>query len=261
LLALQSENQLMATGGGPVRVGPSIDGYFLPDTPAHLFAAHRSNDVPVIAGFANDESATGLREAKTVAEYEAMARRAYGAKGDAFLSFYAPKSDAEIRETAGAAAREGAVLRTARNWAVAQSHAHTSPTYIYNLVRVHPFNPKELTIDRVDLVGAYHTSDVPYWFGTLDVFNLFRPTRLWQAYDRDLSQRMTAALIAFANTGTPTTGDIKWPAWSAANEQLLEFGHAGIAPKVINTKRMDFMTTSAVVVPAPPRGVPGQPRD
>ena len=261
LLALQSENQLMATGGGPVRVGPSIDGYFLPDTPAHLFAAHRSNDVPVIAGFANDESATGLREAKTVAEYEAMARRAYGAKADAFLAFYAPKSDAEIREIAGASAREGAVLRTSRNWAVAQSHAHTSPTYIYNLVRVHPFNPKELTIDRVDLVGAYHTSDVPYWFGTLDVFNLFRPTRLWQAYDRDLSQKMTAALIAFANTGTPTTADIKWPAWSAASEQLLEFGQTAIAPKGINTKRVDFMTTNAVVVPAPPRGVPGQPRD
>jgi para-nitrobenzyl esterase len=261
LLALQSENQLMATGGGPVRVGPSIDGYFLPDTPAHLFAAHRGNDVPVIAGFANDESASGLRDAKTVAEFEAMARRAYGAKADAFLSFYAPKSDAEIREMAGTSAREGAVLRTARNWAIAQAHAHTSPTYIYNLVRVQPFNPKELAVDRVDLVGAYHTSDVPYWFGTLDVFNLFRPTRLWQAYDRDLSQKMTAALIAFANTGTPSTADIKWPAWSAANEQLLEFGQSAIAPKGISAKRMEFMTTNAVVVPAPARGVPGQPRD
>jgi len=113
----------------------------------------------------------------------------------------------------------------------------------------------------VDLVGAYHTSDVPYWFGTLDVFNLFRPTRLWQAYDRDLSQKMTAALVAFANTGTPSTADIKWPTWSAANEQLLEFGQSAIAPKGISTKRMEFMTTNAVIVPAPARGVPGQPRD
>lgn len=261
LLALQSETQLMATGGGPVRVGPSIDGYFLPDTPAVLFAAHRSNDVPVIAGFANDESASGLRDATSVADFEAMARRAYGVDANAFLSFYAPANSAGIREAAGAAAREGAVLRTARNWAIAQSRAHTSPTYIYNLARVHPFNPKELAVDRVDLVGAYHTSDVPYWFGTLDVFNLLRPTRLWQAYDRELSQKMTAALIAFANSGTPTTADVTWPAWSASSERLLEFGDRAIAPKAIDSRRLDFMAEKAAVVPAAPRGVPGQARD
>jgi para-nitrobenzyl esterase len=261
LVALQAENQLGATGGGPIRVGASIDGYFLPDTPAALFAAHRNSDVPVIAGFANDESNNALRRATTVAEYRATAERLYGAKASEFLSLYPVSTDADVAEMAKTAAREGAVLRTARNWAIAQAKWNTSAAYIYDLVRVHPFNPQVLAADRPDQIGAYHTSDVPYWFGTLDVFNLFRPTRLWQAYDRDLSQKMTAALIAFANTGAPTTVDVKWPAWSAANEQLLEFGQTTIAPKSIDTKRLDFMAANAVVVPAPPRGVPGQPRD
>jgi hypothetical protein len=57
-----------------------------------------------------------------------------------------------------------------------------------------------------------------------------------------------------------TTGDIKWPAWSAANEQLLSLVTRDRA-EGNRTKRMDFMTTSAVVVRLPPRGVPGQPRD
>lgn len=261
LLALQAETQLMATGGGPIRVGPSIDGYFLPDTPANLFAAHRNSDVPVIAGFANDESASGLRDAKTVAEYRTIAEKAYGGKAAEFLRLYPVASEVEIPVVAKTAAREGAVMRTARNWAIAQARSNRSATYLYNLVRVHPFNPGELAVDRVDLVGAYHTSDVPYWFGTLEVFNTFRRTRLWQPYDRELSAKMTAALIAFANTGDPNTPDVRWPAWSAAGEPLLEFGERAIAATRMDSARLDFMATSAVQIPAAPRGVPGQPRD
>ena len=261
LLALQSESQLMATGGGPIRVGGSIDGLFLPDTPAHLFAARRNSDVPVIAGFANDESNSGLRDAQTAAEYRARAEKAYGANAAEFLKFYPVNDASEIPAMAKTAAREGAVMRTARNWAIVQGRSNTSPVYIYNLARVHPFNPQELTADRVDLVGAYHTSDVPYWFGTLDVFNRFRKTRLWEPYDRELSRKMTSILIAFANTGNPNTIEVQWPAWSASNEQLLEFGPSTIHPATMNTARLDFMMRSAVAVPPTPRGVSGQPRD
>jgi para-nitrobenzyl esterase len=263
LLALQAETQLGATGGGPIRVGTSIDGRFLPDAPAALFAAHRNSDVPVIAGFANDESTNALRQAKTVAEYTAAAERVYGARAAEFLTLYPVASDADVPEMAKTAAREGAVLRTARNWAIAQATWNTSPTYIYDLVRVHPFNPDVLAADRVDQIGAYHTSDVPYWFGTMDAFNLFRPMRLWQPYDRELSEKMTAALMAFAKTGNPNTPDVRWPAWTAAHEQLLEFGAHAIAAAPMNTARLDFMAAQPARGrgAAPPRGLPGQPRD
>jgi para-nitrobenzyl esterase len=46
---------------------------------------------------------------------------------------------------------------------------------------------------------------VPYWFGTQDALNFIRPTRNWTSYNRELSQKMTAALFAFANTGDPNT--------------------------------------------------------
>jgi len=263
LLALQSEFQLGSTGGGPIRTGGSIDGYFLPDTPAKLFEAKRGSDVPVIAGFANDESNNGLRSARTVAEYQAVANTAFGPRAPEFLKLYPVKTDADIAEVAKTAAREGGVLRGARNWAIAQSKSMASPVYIYNLVRVHPFNPAHLAADRVDLVGAYHTSDVPYWFGTLDAFNLFRPMRLWTPYDRQLSEKMTAALVAFANTGNPNTADVKWPSWNAKNEQLIEIGDTAIMAKPINGKRADFMAQplAAPMPAAAPRGLPGQPRD
>ena len=58
-------------------------------------------------------------------------------------------------------------------------------------------SPKMLTfITFAATVGAYHTADVPYWLGTLDSLNLFRPTRDWTAEDRALSSQMMAHLLA-----------------------------------------------------------------
>jgi len=59
-------------------------------------------------------------------------------------------------------------------------------------------------------IGAYHTSDIPYWFGTMDALNLIRPTRHWTQVDRELSNKMMDTLFAFANTGNPATVAVAW---------------------------------------------------
>ena len=89
-------------------------------------------------------------------------------------------------------------------------------------------------------IGAYHTSDVPYWFGTQDALNMIHATRRWTDFDRDLSRKMTAALIAFANTGNPNTSAVPWPKWAPTNEQLVEFGDS-ISVQKMNTPRLEFM--------------------
>jgi para-nitrobenzyl esterase len=257
LLALQEDCQLGCTAGN-IRVGSTIvDGHYMPDTPAKLFAAKRNSDVPVIAGFANDESRNDLSSAKTFAEYEAAAYRLYGPRGAEFLRLYPASTPAEVNAMGRAAAREAMVGRGMRNWALAQSAFTTSPTYMYNLVRVHPFNPAALPADRPDLVGAYHTSDVPYWFGTQDALNMWRPTRNWTPEDRKLSADMTASLIAFANTGSPTTAAIQWPAWTPASEQLVEFNTTGVKAVAMETPRWNFhvANTASASILTPNRGV------
>lgn len=257
LLALQEDCQLGCTAGN-IRVGGTIvDGYFMPETPAKLFAAKRNSDVPVIAGFANDESRNDLSSAKSYAEYEAAAYRLYGPRGGEFLKLYPASTPEEVNRMGRAAAREGMVGRNMRNWAIAQSKWTTSPTYMYNLVRVHPFNPQALPADRPDLVGAYHTSDVPYWFGTLDALNMWRPTRNWTQEDRALSADMTAAMIAFANTGNPSTAAVQWPAWTPETERLVEFNTTGIRAVAMETPRWNFHinVTAAPSTQTPNRGV------
>ncbi len=256
ILALQEEFQVGATGG-PIRIGgANVDGYFLPETPAQLFAGHRQNDVAVIAGFTHDESSNALRTARNLEEYRAAAQKLYGNDSEAFLKLYPASTDAEAREMGRTAAREGMVERGARNWALAQAKYGSAPAYLFLYSRVHPYIPGVKIADQdTATIGAYHTSDVPYWFGTQDALNLIRPTRKWTEYDRELSQKMTAALIAFANTGDPGTAAVKWPRWTPQNEQLIEFGDT-IRVLPMNGPRLDFMAAHA-----PPQATPRAARD
>ena len=143
------------------------------------------------------------------------------------------------------AARESGAEMSSRRWALAQTAAGKAPFYMYMFSRVHPFAEGVTFFDNPRAIGAYHTSDVPYWFQTQEAFNLFRKTRDWTAFDRELSARMMEGLLAFARRGDPTTGATPWPRWSVAQPHYLEFGDV---TRVVseNTERMAFHTPASV---------------
>jgi para-nitrobenzyl esterase len=249
IVAVQEDCQLGCAGS--VKVGPHVDGHFLPDSPAKIFAQGRQNDVPVILALTRDESSNDLRTAGTLEAYRAAATKYYGDRAEKFLTLYPASSDAEAREMGLSAARDGMIGMRMRSWALAQSERGKAPVYIAMFSRVHPFSAGVTFYDNPKAIGAYHTSDVPYWFQTQDTFNLFRTTRDWTDYDRDLSNKMMSALLAFARVGDPSTASVPWPRWSRQKEQLIEFGDA-VSIQPMSTQRLDFHT-NAGVMPAVPR--------
>ncbi len=257
ILAIQNEFQLGRTVAG-IRTSGVIDGYFMPDTKAAILAAGGAADVPIIASFTHGEANIALKQARTVAEYEAAATEAFGADAEEFLSLYPVTADAEIGAMAQEAANDAAGLFNSRTCASLQAQYHQSPAYITVFSRKHPYVPGVKIADQDPAtIGAYHTAEVPYYFGTQDAYNLFRPTRDWTPWDRELSQKLTAALVAFATTGSPSTADVEWPVWSAQDEQYIRFGDE-ISVVSMNRARLEFMATHR---PAP-RGGPGRlPRD
>jgi para-nitrobenzyl esterase len=262
ILATQSENQLGVRVEG-VRVGgPIVDGYVLPAPKATMLAAGTFNQVPIIASYNANDLSFGLEPiltAKTIAEFQAGARKLYGADADAFLKFYPVKSDAEVPAVARVAATEAGLQSSARFCAKAQA-AVGQPAYIDEYTRVHPYVPGVRIADQdTATVGAYHTADIPYWFGTQDKYNWQRPTRNWTAWDRTLSQQMMGALIAFASTGNPSTPAMPWPAWKPGDERKIVFGDQVSLVK-LDPKRQDWLMAHNVAAqPAPPRS--GSPRD
>jgi len=112
-----------------------------------------------------------------------------------------------------------------RGWAQAQATDGKAPAYGYEFIRAHSYVPG-VTFSDLDpkTAGAYHTSEVPFWLGTLDSFNRFRQTRAWTPSDRAFSAALTQSLIAFARTGNPSTSELKWARFNPAQPSLIELG-------------------------------------
>ncbi len=243
ILALQSENQLGLKVDGIRLSGPVIDGAIYPAKRSDLMAKGAVNAVPLIASFNANDISFGFEKllmAKTIAEYQAAATDLYGADAKTFLALYPAKSDGEVQSVARLAATEGGLELNARvcgQMAAAQG----IKTYINEYSRVHPYTPGVKIADQnIATVGAYHTADIPYWFGTQDAFNRLRQTRNWTAWDRTLSAQMMAALIHFADTGNPDTKAMPWAAWNPKMESKIDFGDS-VKTIPLATKRLDWM--------------------
>jgi para-nitrobenzyl esterase len=262
ILAQQSESQVGASVQG-VRAPAVIDGYFFVAGKADTLAKKLGSDVPIIASSNGDDIDGGrspLTRTSTVADYEAAARKMYGADADAFLKLYPVKTDAEVKAVAHLAAAEAGMLQGSRACGQLQAKFNSSATYVDFFTRRHPYAPGVTFPDQdTATVGAYHTADVPYWFDTMDKYNWMRVTRNWTAYDRDLSERMMSALIALADTGSPKSAKLDWPAWTQAKPQYVEFGDA-VSVRTMPVKRMDWQVAHPPTIqPAAPG--PVRPRD
>ena len=102
--------------------------------------------------------------------------------------------------------------------------------------------------------GAYHTSEVHFWLGTLESFDQFRPTRSFSRSDLDLSAAMTESLVAFARSGNPTTAQLKWPPFDESSELLLEFGQTVRTSNWPDQRKLDFFRSLSPSSPAVPPG-------
>ncbi len=267
ILAAQAEFQLGVNRGG-VRLGSIIDGYFAPKSQIELLQTHEFNDVPILAHYNHDEAASPFLAVKTVAEFKALANTLYAKDAAAFLALYPVKSDADVARQAREISLDNGLGKNARNCAVLQSEHNKSPAYISVFSRKPSFAPGIVYADiKPAETGAYHTADIPFWFGTQDAFNIFREGRAWTAWDRTLSRQMSESLIAFANTGNPATAAIKWSAWSAKNEARLNLGDT-VRMEPVNAKAITWLaahplaaTPSGSPAPVAPGRVAGSPVD
>ncbi|MDB5676757.1 MAG: para-nitrobenzyl esterase [Sphingomonas bacterium] len=259
ILAIQSESQLGANVAGIRIGGPIVDGLVLPDQKPALLAAGRINRVPIIASSNTDDIdilMSPFGHVTTLDQYRATAQAAFGADTPAFLRLFPATTDAEAKAMAHNVAHLTGFEQASRQCARDQASIG-QPAYIDQFSRKHPYTPGVHIADQDPAtVGAYHTGDIPYWLGTLDIYNSLRRTRDWTPYDRQLSATMMDALIAFARDGRP---DADWPAWSARDERETSFGDS-VAVQRLDVRRLDWLAAHPVARQAlPPK--PGSPRD
>ena len=260
ILAAQAEFQLGGTAG-TVRFRPNVDAHFMPRTPREIFASGEQNDLPLLIGFTRDESGNELKFARSVEEFKAAANKYFGAQTEAFLKLYPVRSDADVPAMGAAAVRDGGMATSIRSWALGQIEKGQSPAYIYMYSHPHPYEPGVVLADlNPATAGAYHTSEVPYFLLTQDIYNRVRKTRAWTDYDRQLANAMSDVLIAFASNGVPETAEVRVPKFTARKQEYVEFGDR-IGTGRFDVARMDFFATVNMPGAVGPGASPRSPRD
>ncbi len=264
ILAVQTETQVGASVSGVRINGPIVDGFSIPLNKASALASGSYNAVPLIVGANSgdlDQVMNPITKATSKADYVALVRASYGANAAEVLKLFPVNKDEDVAAAIKSLASLAGMMGSSRQCAQAQAAHNAQPVYVYRYDRKHPYAPNAAIVDQdVKTVGAYHTADIPYWLGTQDAFNSLHKTRDWQPWDRQLSATMMDTLIMFANTGTPESLTLKWPAWSAKTEAYVSFGDA-IKTNQFDKKKLDFLTTHPAAPFALPAPNPARPRD
>ena len=256
ILATQSESQLGVNVAGIRIGGPIIDGLILPAQKAALLAAGQINRVPVIASSNTDDIdqlMSPFGKVTTLEAYRATARAAFGVEADAFLQRFPASNDDEAKAAARRVAHLSGFALASQQCAGDQARVGQN-AYLADFARKHPYTPGVRIADQDPAtVGAYHTGDIPYWLGTLDVYNALRQTRDWTPYDRSLAATMMDHLIAFAREGRPGA---PWPAWSARDQRALVFGDS-VAVRPLDAAGLAWLEAHPVArAPVAPRASP-----
>lgn len=206
---------------------PVADGYVLPDRPSRLWAAGERHNVPLLIGSNADEGNTflsGLSVAK--GDYESLMAQIFGMHVQEALALYPPGGGEDIpmvfsrmltevgfASTARFAARSMSAPPGEASGSVIGGYPRATSTYLYQFTRV-PFE---------NVLGAFHGVEIPYVFGTADLFSSLGAL---EQTDFDLSDVIMGYWTRFAATGDPNGGTTYpvWPRYEGLSDRHLELG-------------------------------------
>lgn len=181
-----------------------VDGVVLPQQMVSAFDAGKQAPVPLLVGFNQGEIRSLMvlapKPPASAADYEATIRDRYGDLAEAFLRLY---PSATYKESILATTRDSLYGWTAERMARRQT-ALGQPAYLYLFDHGYP------AADEAGL-HAFHASELPFVFGTLDRTPPHWPRVPDAPSERALSDAMIDYWTSFARDGRPVAAHA--PAW------------------------------------------------
>jgi para-nitrobenzyl esterase len=201
---------------GPMRPFMVIDGYAVPCPVSEAYASGRQYDIPFLTGANSDES-SAIGPAGSLEDHQNTLKREYGDQWKRLFDAYGAGEDfGYSSRRLGCHKRFNWV-----NWIWAREHQRTSRSqvFFYHFSHKQPLPDIAFAEGPGLQLGAFHTAEIPYVFGTLGC----RPY-MWTQEDRDLSATMMGYWVNFAKTGDPNgPGLPAWPVLVPAQKTIMHF--------------------------------------
>ncbi|MET4108288.1 carboxylesterase family protein [Hymenobacter sp. UYP22] len=237
LRALPATQLLQAAGQADApRFGPVLDGSFLTQSPADVFAAGAQAQVPLLVGWNSQEvtyhSLLGAAPPTVVAFRQAV-QRLYGPRAAEILRLYPAATDAQAEQAATDLACDRFTVYGTWKWADLHGRTGNQPVYRYIFERPRPGLVAELRHATPGLAGgiirhpagekpaaplargAVHAAEIEYALGNLPL----SPAFAWEKADYQVSAHFQAYLINFIKTGNPNGRRLPvWPAATASGQ-------------------------------------------
>jgi para-nitrobenzyl esterase len=219
----------MASMMTPTYAGPMIDGKIVVETPEQALLAGHAMKIPVIAGA--NSSDIGFSFAKSMDELFAP----FGANKEKAEAAYDPEHSGEFRKIGMLVAADRMMIEPAR-FVVRNVAATGEPAYEYRFSYVAESLRKQWK-------GAPHATEIPFVFDTVAA----RYAKDLDAADEATAKAALAYWVAFAKRGNPDgEGRPHWPAYSAGDDQLMNFTNDGpVAEHDAWKPRLDLTEASA----------------
>lgn len=228
---------------------PVVDGWVLPHGYDDTYRSGTENDVSILAGNNKDETGAvpetafaALRAAAgerrpgephvnvTLKDFQASARARFGPMADEFLKLYPAANDDEAALQNNASVRDNSRISTYL-WGAEWRLANKQPVYTYFWTHAQP-GPSH------DRRGAFHGSEIPYVFDSLDAVKL-----PWSAADRQIADAMSSYWANYIKTGNPNGPNLApWPAYDPKVPQVMAVGDQWGAMPVAAPDKIDFWT-------------------
>ena len=231
--ALPSSQLLEATANVPFgQFSPTLDGYFLPQHPAVLFATGQQAHVPLLAGWNSEEMSYSWLMADKSPTSENVAKvlhTRYGERADEALRLYPAATDEQALQSAIDLASDLFTGYSTWKWCDLHSQSGKAPVYRYFYTHPRPPMTPEMgnavaglaggvirgaQADAVHLPaprGAVHSAEIEYAMGNLGTNKVYA----WTPDDYALSELMQAYYTNFVKTGDPNGPGL--PLWSPLN--------------------------------------------
>ena len=210
--------------GGGLRFSPGVDGYFMPERAASLYAAGKQARIPLLAGWTSSELGMSVAmnpRKPTAASFSEDLKKRFGDKAETALRVYAAATDAEAQQAAADLASDLFISYSTWKWIEVHSRTAQAPVYRYRFDRVLP------EANGSNRFGAAHAVDIEYAFHTLD-----SKKADWQPEDRRAAETMAQAFAHFIKTGTPNgPGVPEWPEFGRTRQVMYLDGTSAPGPE------------------------------